>query len=478
MNIPAYQKKDYSYLPTAFAQAQQGLGQFTQGVSRAMDIGDRERKRARDEELLADLKIQRKDAEKVRETAIVEYAAEIHEAMGLPDTEEGYGRAHDMAAQEIYPFYGDEKQDPGKGVRRVYEQEQKREQRLNKLKMDRFRGEFQKGTVEEQIPQRQAIQEPVGSVGVEGEEGAIKKPLTSGPQNIQEIQQQADREMIEQPQLQPTVTRERTADDFYKLGVELGITDQPEFKNLVGYLGRKEVTERERTEPTYQGPVMREALSKPVVQPEAEKFAQTYPKEMTEEEKEKLKIAKMRALRPTAGTDQTSKDIREETKRDDRLSSEILKYTEKMARLRKARVQLAAGKKLDEKLKQALTGVVSNVENPDIREIDSEIDKIDTYTEGLKESRQEARDRITQLGKGKSLAKVVTQEAEKEKAILKEGFNHIQNKIKPVSSHFTTTAQILNMLPAMYRKAMKGKIDEMRGRGVEDKKIADMLLGR
>lgn len=477
MNIPAYQKKDYSYLPTAFQQAQQGFGQFTQGVSRAMDIGDKERKRAREEELLADLKIQRKDAEKVRETAIVEYAAQIHDAMGLPDTEEGYGRAHDMAAQEIYPFYGDEKQDPGKGVRRVYEQEQKRDQRLNKLKMKRFREEYQKGTVEEQIPKRQPIQEPVGTVGVESEQ-EIKKPLTSGPQNLQEVQQSADREMIEQPQLQPTVTRERTADDFYKLGVELGITDQPEFKNLVGYLGRKEVTERERTEPTYQGPVMREALSKPVVQPEAEKFAATYPKEMTEAEKEKLKIEKMRALRPTAGTDQTSKDIREETKRDDRLSSEILKYTEKVNRLRQARVKLAAGKKLDEKLKQALTGVVSNVENPDIREIDSEIDKIDTYTEGLKESRQEARDRITELGKGKSLAKVVTQEAEKEKAILKEGYDHIQSKIKPVASSFTTTAQILNMLPTMYRKAMKVKIDEMRGRGIEDKRIADMLLGR
>lgn len=478
MNIPAYQKTDYSYLPQAFQQMGQGFGQVGQGLSAAFDLGEKERKRAREEELLADLKIQRQDAEKVRETAIVEYAAEIHEAMGLPDNEEGYGRAHDMAAQEIYPFFGDEKQDPGKGVKRVWDQEQKREERLNKLKMNRFREDFQKGTVEEQIPQRQPIQEPVGTVGVEAEQGEVKKPLTTAPQNLQELQQRADREMIEQPQLQPTVTRERTADDFYKLGIELGITDQPEFKNLVGYLGKKEVTEKERTKPTYQGQVMREALSKPIVQPEAERFAATYPKEMTEAEREKLKIAKMRAQRPRAGTDQTSKDIREETKRYDKISSEILRYTEKVNRLRQARVRLESGKGIDEKTILALTGVVTNPENPDINEINSEIDKLQMYTEGLKESQQEARDRITQLGKGKSLAKVVTGEAEKRKAIISQGFEHIQNKIKPVTSQFTTTAQIINMLPAMFKKPMQEKVSEMRGRGMSDKEIADRLLGR
>lgn len=476
MNILAYQKKDYSYLPQAFQQMGQGFGQLTEGVSKAMDIGDRERKRKREEELLADLKIQRKDADTVRDNAIVEYAAKIHEAMGLPDTEEGYGRAHDMAAQEIYPFYGDEKQDPGKGVKRIYDQEQKQEERLNKLKMKRFREDFQKGTVEEQIPQRQSIQEPVGNVGVEEQSGAVKKPLTTAPQNLQELQQSADKEMIEQPQLQPTVTRERTPDEFYRLGVELGITEQPEFKSLMSTLSRQDIMNRERDKPITQQQYAKEALAEPIV-PESELVGKL-PPEMTEAERERLKIAKMAAQRPRAGTDQTSKDIREETKRDDRLSSEILRYTEKMARLRKARVQLAAGKTLDEKLRQALTGIVSNIENPDIREIDSEIDKIGIYTEGLKESRQQARDRITQLGKGKSISKVVTGEAEKKQKLAKEAHDYIKKNIAQVSSRATTTDKILELLPSIYRKAMKEKIDEMKGRGVRDDRIADMLLGR
>jgi hypothetical protein len=476
MNIPAYQKTDYSYLPQAFQQMGQGFGQVGQGLSAAFDLGEKERKRAREEEFLADLKIQRQDAEKVRETAIVEYAAEIHEAMGLPDTEEGYGRAHDMAAQEIYPFFGDEKQDPGKGVKRVWDQEQKREERLNKLKMNRFREDFQNGTVEEQIPQRQPIQEPVGAVGVEAEPGEVKKPLTTAPQSLQELQQRADREMIEQPQLQPTVTRERTPDDFYRLGVELGITEQPEFKSLVSTLSRQNIMRKERDKPITQHQYATEALAEPVV-PESTLVGKL-PSEMSEAERERLKIDKMRAQRPTAGTDQTSKDIREETKRYDKISSEILRYTEKVNRLRQARVRLESGKGLDEKTILALTGVVTNPENPDINEINSEIDKLQMYTEGLKESQQEARDRITQLGKGKSLAKVVTGEAEKKQKLAKEASDYIKKNIAQVSSRATTTDKILELLPSIYRKAMKEKIDEMKGRGVRDDRIADMLLGR
>lgn len=476
MNIPAYQKTDYSYLPQAFQQMGQGFGQVGQGLSAAFDLGEKERKRAREEELLADLKIQRQDAEKVRETAIVEYAAEIHDAMGLPDTEEGYGRAHDMAAQEIYPFFGDEKQDPGKGVKRVWDQEQKREERLNKLKMNRFREDFQKGTIEEQIPQRQPIQEPVGTVGVEAEQGEVKRPLTTAPQNLQELQQRADSEMIEQPQLQPTVTRERTPDDFYRLGVELGITEQPEFKNLMSTLSRQDIMRRERDKPITQQQYATEALAEPVV-PESTLVGKL-PSEMSEAERERLKIAKMRAQRPRAGTDQASKDIREETKRYDKISSEILRYTEKVNRLRQARVRLESGKGIDEKTILALTGVVTNPENPDINEINSEIDKLQMYTEGLKESQQEARDRITQLGKGKSLAKVVTEEAEKKQKLAKEASDYIKKNIAQVSSRATTTDKILELLPSIYRKAMKEKIDEMKGRGVRDDRIADMLLGR
>jgi hypothetical protein len=476
MNIPAYQKKDYSYLQNAFQPAQQGFGQMTKGISSAIDIGDKLRKRKQEEELLADLKIQRKDAEKVRETAIVEYAAQIHEAMGLPDTEEGYGRAQDLAAQEIYPFYGDEKQDPAKGVKRLYTDEQKREQRLNTLKMKRFREEFQKGTVEEQFPQRQSIQEPVGSVGVEENQGTVKKPLSAFPQSVAETQQQADREMIEQPQIQPTVTRERSADDFYRLGVEYGITDQPEFKSLMSTLSRQDITRRERDKPLTQQQYAAEALQQPVVP--TNELVGKLPSEMSEYEKEKLKVDRMKALRPRAGKDPISTEIREETKRYDKIRSEILKYTEKINRLRQARVRLESGKSLDEKMIQALSGVVDNPQNPNIEEINNEIDKLQIYTEGLKETQKEAKSRMTELGKGKSLAQVVTGENEKKQVIVNEARDYITKNIKPISSKVTTTDKILEYLPSIYRKAMRERIVELKGRGVRDERIADMLLGR
>jgi hypothetical protein len=475
MNIPAYQKKDYSYLQNAFQPAQQGFGQMTKGISSAIDIGDKLRKRKQEEDLLADLKIQRKDAEKVRETAIVEYAAQIHEAMGLPDTEEGYGRAQDLAAQEIYPFYGDEKQDPAKGVKRLYTDEQKREQRLNTLKMKRFREEFQKGTVEEQFPQRQSIQEPVGSVGVEENQGTVKKPLSAFPQSVAETQQQADREMIEQPQIQPTVTRERTADDFYRLGVEYGITDQPEFKSLMSTLSRQDIVKRERDKPLTQQQYATEALAQPVVP--TNELVGKLPSEMSEAEKEKLKVERLKALRPRAGKDPISTEIREETKRYDKIRSEILKYNEKINRLRQARVRLEGGKKLDDEIKKLLVGI-TDPENPNVNEINGRIEDLQILTDDLNNDIKTINDRLASLGRGKSIADIVKAEAQKKIDMNKEANIHIINEIKPVSSQFTTTAQILNMLPPMYKKIIKERVAEFKGRGVRDKRIVDWLLGR
>ena len=308
MNVPTYEKKDYSYLPTAFGQATKGLEGISGGITKALDIGTKERQKQQDIEKIKQLKIDKDGLEMARENVIAELAVEVRDALDLPDDETGRGRAADIAMTYYYPFYGSELSDPRMGGERLYKQEQNKDEYLNKLKMKYFREEFQKGTAGgEAVPKR--IQEPVqGTVGVE-DAGTIKKPLTTLPQNIQDVQQSVLQSKSELPERLEKIHGEGTAKDFWNFGVKLGITHMPEFKSLVGYLGRQETIEKEYPEKIYQGPVMREALSKPVVQEEGKEYAKTYEKEMTELEKARLENERLRAKRPYSSQVPGVKDL-------------------------------------------------------------------------------------------------------------------------------------------------------------------------
>ena len=337
-----------------------------------MDIGDRERKRAQEDEYLAQLKISRADAEKVRETAIVEAATQIREAMGLPDDESGYSRALDISSQLYYKPTAEEWKN-GTALVRVNKQEKDDlPALLDKLKMNNFRERLLSGTEEVSMPERQTIQEPVGTVGVE-DQGTVRKPTSAFTQSKGELQQSADREMLTQQPIQPTVNREMTADDLYRVGVNLGITEKPEFQNLMSTLSRQDVMKKERETPITKEEYAAEMAAAPV-----ESKSQFYKDFPSSEEAKKREIDKVRAQKASRGSPEVKlKDLLSErrglenTKRQ--IQSTMTSISDKLRKpMTINRDQGESEESLKEQrniLAQQLTGIDS-----DINMLDSDID--------------------------------------------------------------------------------------------------------
>lgn len=468
MNIPTYQKKDYSYLPTAFNQLSQGLGKMQQGISTAIDIGEKERKRQQEDEFLAKLKVTRADTETVYDKAVAEAAVKIREAKGLPDNEEGYNQALSEALRIFYPITADEWKN-GTGVLRLHKQEQDELPKyLDKARMDNWTEKYLKGT-ETKPYQRAEIQEPIGEVGVE-EEGTVKKPLAAGPQTLQEAQQSAGKEMLEQPPVQ--LTRQLTPDDLWRLGVELGVTENPKFKQMMEEYGRTTIMGQEG-EPMTAQKYTAEGYRMPVVPTGTTKL----PEEVSELDRLKLEQKRISDLRKADNQDQVDKNINKAKDQLYNIRQKSIANGITINKLRQARSKITSGKSLGN-LSAILKDIATDPNNPSLYEIDSEIDRLQLENEASKEMMDELKGIISDLSKGVSLPKATLNIEKAKEDALTAAKNYIATDIVPISSQITTSAQILSRLPAAHKKVITEKIQWLRDRGVLDKDIVNFLLGR
>lgn len=466
MNIPTYQKKDYSYLPTAFNQLSQGLGKMQQGISTAIDIGEKERKRQQEDEFLAKLKVTRADTETVYDKAVAEAAVKIREAKGLPDNEEGYNQALSEALRIFYPITADEWKN-GTGVLRLHKQEQDELPKyLDKARMDNWTEKYLKGT-ETKPYQRAEIQEPIGAVGVE-EEGTVKKPLAAGPQTLQEAQQSAGKEMLEQPPVQ--LTRQLTPDDLWRLGVELGVTENPKFKQMMEEYGRTTIM-GEEGEPITAQKYTAEGYRMPVVPTGTTKL----PEEVSELDRLKLEQKRISNLRKADTQEQVDKNITTAKNQYIKLRQEHIANGITINKLRQALARRNAGRSLGN-LSAILQNVAADPDNPSPYEIKSEIDRLQILNESTKEMMDELLSVQSDLSKGLSLSNATQNIEEEKRKMRQKAFTYIQENIAPVASPYITSAQIIIMLPPTLKKSIQEKVQEYRDQGIDDKRITNILL--
>ena len=485
MNIPTYQQKDYSFLPNAFQGLQQGAAQFQQGLARTQAIGEKEREMKRQAEYFKKLNLTREEQEKVKDVAITELAVDVHEALELPDTPEGFERARDISIQRFHPFTADEWKN-GTGMERIQKTIEGNKKFLTDLKMktwsQKASGKEQAVFQQQTTPyERKTIQEPPGTVGVE-DQGAVKKPLSAFPQTTGEMQQ---RELKREEQgqipmqegLQDTITKESAAtkgvskanlEELWQAGVKAEITNLPEFKQIMEKMGRTSIT------PITEQQYTAEGLGKPVVPEGIGKL----PQEMSEKEKEELRIKELEAKRKGSTTNEQNKNIRFYTQQIAKVKSNSLVSKERENKLRQARLRLKSGKSPDEQMMAILQGIAADPANPKMEEIDAGILRYQKEAQMLQNDISEYQEIITRLGQGTELADILSDLAAERKMLLRKANDYIQSDILPVASQITSTVQIIDRLPAAYQRAMSKAIQEMKDEGALDKDIVDALLRR
>lgn len=484
MNIPTYEKKDYSYLQNAFKGLQQGASQFGQGLATAMTIGEREDKRAREKELLSQLKVTNEQAKKVREVAITELAADIMDALGAGDIPEARDYARSRASQHIYPFTAEELK-KGTGVLRVYEQEQNKESLLNKIRMKRVNEKVKGGLQTEQFTPQRTIQEPVGTVSVE-DSGDLKRPLETAPTQ-QEMQRSAESELATQPTYMKTLPRDITADDLLREFPEL-IGDK-KFEKVLEYVGRQDVAGRDWPEGTTQEDVTRQYTQTPYTSEAGYKYAGTFPKRDTGDDMEALKLKKikqeielLKKKGVTGDIKEVNKNITNFTKIKDSLLGMGLTYTEKLNRFNLAIEKLKAGQSLSERVRAGLGGDISA--DPNIEELTNARDdyqrKIDDVDLAIKETQYT----LDKLGAGESLPKIRADIAARRKADIEDARNYIVEELAPATvgtraaKKVWILSDLLKNLPAKHRKTVKEESDKLRDLGFINEDIVNWWLKR
>ncbi len=275
--------KDYSYIPRSIGLISAGLASTQKTIEEL--------------EKLKQLKIDRSVVEEARKGKIIEAAAEIHEAMGLPDNEKGYNRALKIAETAFYPLTEEEKQDPFLAVKRIANFENSGYQdMLRRARLDRFRTET---TREEEavVPEKLSTEKPAGGVSVV--DNGVKR-TTAWPTSISELQQTVQQEELNKPQVVPVVKREPTAEEAYRRARELGIEGDENVKKYIAWLGQKAISEKEFAPETTQPVVAKEVMAQPITSELAKEYPEYYPKEMPKRELTELDEARIDALRATA----------------------------------------------------------------------------------------------------------------------------------------------------------------------------------
>lgn len=481
MNAPAYAKKDYSYLPQAFQGLQRGAQGMGQGLKTAMDIGDRERKRALEDEFLANLKVTNEQAETVRLNAIADAAAKYKHAANLPDTPEGNDEALRIASQLYHPFTAQELKD-GTGVERVHTTEQDiLPGIITKTAKKSFEKEYLAGETVEDLGPRREYKEPQGKVGVEVQ-GEVKQPLSAFPQSKQELQQSAEKELMTQPRLFDTVSTPMTSETGYERMVDLDLMGETTIKELVGKLGKDEAIKaiKEMPEPVYQGPAKRKALEKPTVSKDATDYAETFEKEMTEKEKEQLRIDEIKARKqPTGLATQQDKNITNQQRFLAKLKENRAELIKDVSKMRQLAYKIKEGGEeltLEEKYFAKDAGI-RNVDKVDYKEIEKLVYQLQGELGKVDDDINRQNIILDRLTAGESLPAAVA-EPPKQKLITESDAQkwiatNLQYLPKGVSSDL-----VLLKTPPAQKKALQDKVDNAIASGLSKQAIGAWLLGR
>lgn len=477
MNAPTYEKKDYSYLPETFQRASQGFRQFGQGLKTAMDIEGTERKRAQEDEIINNVRISNEEAELVRENLIADFATEIMKSKGLPSTNEGREAAYNIAVRYVYPLTPEERK-TGTGLKRLWTQEQdKIPQFLKNETVKTWLNKVYQATGSFTFPKKQDIQEPVGTVGVEEEDG-VRRPLASGPLSEQEVQQAAGRTLAEQPSYIEKMPSPVDLDleQLWREATELGITDNQKVRNAMSYLQRQQIKQEQPIgEPLTSQYVATETYGMPVTD---EKEVMKYlPKAMEEKDRIKLENDRLKALRKAVTKDEVDENINKAIARQDKLTREHITNAATITKLQQALKRHTSGKSLG-KFSSLLQSLDMNPNDPNTYAIQSKIDELKILNEGIQGNIEEAKKTIKYLVEGKSLPEALKQIRTDEVGLGKRAINEIRKKFGPDTPRSVTPEQIIDSLPEELKRIAKQNIEKMRGVIASDEKIVDQILGR
>jgi hypothetical protein len=206
-------------------------------------------------------------------------------------------------------------------------------------------------------------------------------------------------------------------------------------------------------------------------------------------------IARMKAAK--GDTDNIDKNLRWAQDRQDDIESYKMKYSEKLAKLRQAKVKINAGKKLNEEMLQFLTDEGINVAqitrpNADMAELTkaidnyynlmSDVDKLEAEADETVKGLVETGNLSKAISKGrKKKEEITTRQTEEKGALLSNAMQWI--KTQSPSLFYSTDPEmgiqkIINELPANLSSVVKESIDTARNRGVSDEAIYNRLLGK
>lgn len=279
------QPEDYGFIATAGQQVAGAIQQYPQMKAAESEYNLNEDKRAALKEQLAQLKVDRALADKIREERIVDAAVEYQEALGLTG-KEGNIAGYAEASKFYSPVAGSEQQDPSKAVLRWYEQDKRWKKHLEDKRIKAYQEETQ--TVPEPVPSGLAGRQAPGTVGVE--DGGMKR--TTPWQSVEEMQQQE----LNAPQVMPEVNREATSQEAHDIARKYRVAGVPEVKEDVGVRGQQELAGT--YDPgTTQGQFAGQMLEKPVVNEATEKAMGALPKDsaMKDIQERRLAVAERNA---------------------------------------------------------------------------------------------------------------------------------------------------------------------------------------
>jgi hypothetical protein len=220
-------------------------------------------------------------------------------------------------------------------------------------------------------------------------------------------------------------------------------------------------------------------------------------KPMSEYEKASLKlredannISRIRANKGDSA--EFDKNLRYAQDRQDDVAADQLRYSERLAKLRQAKVKLKAGKKLDDKLLQFMSEEGMNAVSPDVGELDGAISQYQDLLDQVEDVKVQTDETVKELIETKSLARALKKGREKKAEVIREREQENENVVTAAKnwikgqspslfySNVGPTAgiqKIINELPSEnFKSVIQTKVEEARKMNVSDEAIYRRLL--
>lgn len=425
-----YQAPDYSFIGQAGRQ-------FAAGVQALPAAIDAQQKRKLLKDQLAQLKVDVAKVNQVRTQRINEAVQEYKDATG----ETNDIKATAFVAKYYLPLTGDERNDPSKAIIRLNSADDKFYPKINELKVLRESQETA-NVAQNVVAGRQMAGAPT-EIPMQTPTPMGEQPVPSEPITEQAITQE------------PAATTRQQA--YARYGEEMAAERAPIR------------TEKELT----QQPAI-------AALPETEKPLTEYQKMMLKLKEDANKIARVRAAR--GSSDDYNKNLRWAQDRQDEIAADELKYTEKVTKLRQAKVKMMAGQKLSSIQAQIIAEEGFDPVTVSTDEISSAIEKYSSLLNEVEVNKESADTLLKELAENKNLSKAITAGREtREKGIknipVNEAMKFIRENVSgKISTTNGSTRQLIDMLPDNLKGTISTKVNNLKAKGVPDNNILKMLL--